>query len=382
MPSLGSDYLAQIDNHLGTRHQSWLFGAGISLKACVPLMWPLTERVREMLNGDASEDLVNLLISDLPSTCHIEHVLSHIGDYQALTERTSKTVQIGGKDFKKDDLENAHTAIVSRIADTIRWGYQADPKTVGKYDAPIVKVDDHRSFIRAALGKAQAGLTDRRRAIRLFSLNYDTLIEDALALESIPYWDGFTGGAVAYRSHRFGENPPDGFYRAYVIKLHGSIDWHLVGNEVTRVRHFDVYPPRTGRVLIYPQATKYVATQRDPFATQFDLFRRTLAEKGENVLSICGYSFGDAHVNQEIEMAMAVPGSRTTLLAFSMKLGPDLERWRNESWGQRLYILTEAGLYVGKEGPYFAPATGKKLDWWTFEGAAKVLSNGAESLTV
>lgn len=39
------DTLAQLDNLLGASNQSWLFGAGISLDAGIPLMWPLTERV-------------------------------------------------------------------------------------------------------------------------------------------------------------------------------------------------------------------------------------------------------------------------------------------------------------------------------------------------
>src|SRR3546814_2442820 len=47
------------------------------------------------------------------------------------------------------------------------------------------------------------------------------------------------------------------------MKLHGSIDW-ILGDEgdVWRVRDTDIYPRRSGSVLIYPQSTKYVATQR------------------------------------------------------------------------------------------------------------------------
>jgi hypothetical protein len=90
-----------------------------------------------------------------------------------------------------------------------------------------------------------------------------------------------------------------------VIKLHGSIDWHLGEDDrVWRVRDGDLYPKKISRVLIYPQSTKYLATQRDPFAAQFDLFRRALGAREENVLATCGYSFGDEHINQEIELAL------------------------------------------------------------------------------
>lgn len=92
------------------------------------------------------------------------------------------------------------------------------------------------------------------------------------------------------------------------------------------MRDGDLYPEKSSRVLIYPQSTKYLATQRDPFAAQFDLFRRTLGSNKENVLAICGYSFGDEHINQEIELALRCPENKTTILAFSQKLNSTLEQ--------------------------------------------------------
>ena len=122
-----------------------------------------------------------------------------------------------------------------------------------------------------------------------------------------------------------------------------------------------------------------MATQRDPFAAQFDLLRRSLASGDENVFATCGYSFGDEHINQEVELSMERPGNKTTLLAFSQGLNPTLERWRKSSWTKRLYIISETGLYVGDEGPYAAPAAGESRDWWTFQGVSKVLTNGPEA---
>ena len=42
MDPAGNDYLKQLDNLLVSGSQSWLFGAGISLNANIPLMVPLT----------------------------------------------------------------------------------------------------------------------------------------------------------------------------------------------------------------------------------------------------------------------------------------------------------------------------------------------------
>jgi hypothetical protein len=133
-------------------------------------------------------------------------------------------------------------------------------------------------------------------------------------------------------------------------------------------------------VLIYPQATKYVATQKDPFAGQFDLLRRTFSSVSDDVLVVCGYSYGDDHINQEIEMILTRPESRTVLISFSFEgtcLPRCLDAWRNSRFGQRVYVATEKGLYVGPGGPLCAPGTGKTRDWWTFSGVTKVLLNGA-----
>lgn len=146
-----------------------------------------------------------------------------------------------------------------------------------------------------------------------------------------------------------------------------------------RIRDGDIYPERSTRVLIYPQSTKYLATQRDPFAAQFDLFRRALSSNAENVLAVCGYSFGDEHINQEIELALNRPENKTTVLAFSSSLSEKLIFWQSMPWAKRLYIITASGLYVGSEGPYFPPASAKTLDWWTFSGITHLLSNGAEA---
>jgi SIR2-like protein len=58
-----------------------------------------------------------------------------------------------------------------------------------------------------------------------FVLNYDTLIENALSLEKIPYTDGFDGGAVGWWDNRTYERRE---LSARVFKIHGSIDgWNL-----------------------------------------------------------------------------------------------------------------------------------------------------------
>jgi hypothetical protein len=389
MDILDNDSLKQLDNLLAASNQSWLFGAGISLDAGIPLMWPLTLRIFTKADEDTEEqqtrNVLKAIKEELPDDSHIEHILSHLGDYATIAKRSKKNeVKIGDTILDVEALVELHSKILKWISDTVRWGYIPacgdGSEKIGTRDETIVKVDRHQDFVSALFKRSQAGVAERKGAVRLFTINYDTLLEDALSLGCFSYWDGFSGGAVAYRSHRYGENEPDSGYRAHVIKLHGSIDWHLDDDaRVWRVRDGDLYPNETSQVLIYPQVTKYLATQRDPFASQFDLFRRRLGTGTENVLAICGYSFGDDHINQEIELALQRPENRTTILAFSSDLNLILERWRTLPWAKRLYIITGKGLYVGSEGPFYPPSDKDSRKWWKFDGVIKILENGAEA---
>jgi len=386
MDTVDDGYLQQLDEFLSRLDQIWLLGAGVSYRAGIPLMNPLTHRVMELSAASAHKQLLDALVDELPEDSHIEHLLSHLSDYATLAKRNrSEQVTIAGIEYNVETLEEAHFEVLKHISETVRWGYRAasegNDALIGSYKNPMVSVTYHLDFLNALIGKRQAGLDGRRPPIRFFTTNYDTLLEDALALGCFPYWDGFSGGSVAFRSHRYGDKEPTTGFRGHVIKLHGSIDWHLSDDgNVWRVRDRDLYPERAGRVLIYPQAAKYIATQRDPFAAQFDIFRRALSSGSDNILAICGYSFGDDHINQEIEFALSAPTSKTTILAFCFEFGalPQvLEAWRQSTWGKRVYVMTQRGLYAGPIGPLHCPEN-DQLNWWTFEGITDVLQNGAE----
>ncbi|MBH0026725.1 SIR2 family protein [Pseudoalteromonas sp. SWN29] len=383
-----NEMLLQLEDHLKCSEFNWLLGAGISYDANLPLMYPLTNKVKKEikeLNKEVYDDILVPLINELPENSHIEHLLSHLGDYAALAERNrEKKAYINGVAIELADLENAHYLIISSISKTIKSGYVEDEngntKIEGTPSAPIVCIASHRNFIDALFNYSSAGIFERRKPINLFTTNYDTLIEDALALQRVSYWDGFSGGAVAHRTLKYGDNLPLSGYRAHLIKMHGSIDWYLCEKGyVWRVRDNDTYPNTARRVLIYPQATKYIATQQDPFSTQFDLFRKTLNSENSNVLAICGYSFGDDHINNEIEFALNKEANKTVIVAFvecSTEIPECLNRWRSREYGRRVLIVSSKGLYVGND----TPIKRKEGDdfWWTFDGMTSILKNGCE----
>lgn len=385
---IDDELFSQIDKHLECSEQSWLLGAGISFDAKLPLMYPLTNKVKKDVknnNNELYEKIIAPLFDELPERCHIEHVLSHLGDYAALAERNKeKKAAINGRGVELAALEEAHNIILESISNVIRCGYvegrdgRADEE--GTLSAPIVDIESHFEFVDTLFNHASAGVYERRKTVNIFTTNYDTLLEDALALNKVPYWDGFAGGAVAHRIQRYGEPVPVNGQRANLIKMHGSIDWFLCDKGyVWRVRDNDRYPKADRRVLIYPQATKYIATQQDPFSSQFDLFRRSLNSSQSNTLAVCGYSFGDDHINNEIEFAISKEENKTVLLAFlecRNEIPACLEKWRKSSFGSRVLVVSLHGLYVGSQGPF------KRKDdddyWWTFKGVTSVLKNGCE----
>lgn len=387
---IDDELFLQIEEHLKCSEQSWLLGAGISFDAKLPLMYPLTNKVKKDVEASHKElydDIITPLFQELPEQCHIEHVLSHLGDYAALAERNKeKKTIISGGEVELATLEEVHNIILESISNVIRCGYVEDKhgNTVeeGSLYEPIVDIKAHLEFIDTLFNHASAGVHERRKTVNIFTTNYDTLLEDALALSKVSYWDGFDGGAVAHRTQKYGEPSPSNGQRANLIKMHGSIDWFLCDKGyVWRVRDNDLYPQAERRVLIYPQATKYVATQQDPFSTQFDLFRKSLNSSNSNILAVCGYSFGDDHINNEIEFALSKEENKTVLIAFLEcrdEIPPCLKKWRSDSFGSRVIIASIHGLYIGKEGPFKRKDEDEDDYWWTFNGVTSVLKNGCE----
>jgi hypothetical protein len=379
----------ELQRLLELSRQYWLLGAGVSLESGIPLMYPLTARVKDCLSAD-ERTMFQRMADDLPQDAHVEHILSHLGDLIAVAERSrSKTCRVGENVVAVADLDVAYKCIIKAIAETVRYGYRPQSghvaEQIGTPSAPLVEVDHHRNFIHQ-LFKGRANLEPRSQ-ISFVTTNYDTLIEDALALERRVALDGFRGGSIAYwdgDSIDPGHSHPN--YSHRVMKLHGSVDWFRDASAgLLRVRYGVKYLADLAGTLIYPQATKYVETQRDPFARIFDCFRRSLRAKDNHLLAIVGYSFGDSHINAEIEAALAESSNKTVVVAFSKEvpvaddqtaLSPVLQDWlSNPRFRHKIHVATDKAIY--SVNGRIAPSGGPQLGWWTFSGVTKFLESGA-----
>ncbi|RKL66487.1 SIR2 family protein [Salipaludibacillus neizhouensis] len=371
----------ELNKHLDSTNQNWLFGAGISYQSNIPLMIPMTKKIEEDLLQDNTTTFLSIK-EFLPVDSHIEHYLSHIGDLIALIERSNKhELTINNVTYNYYSLVTLYNEIISLIGDLVRYGYKESEKIQGNINWPIVEIKYHKAFVRTLFNRRSN--LENITNINFFTTNYDTLLEDALALEKKLVIDGFTGGSMGFWN-------PKVFNTSYqastfkLFKLHGSIDWHKDDeNGLIRCRYGTKYLSDNSNLLIYPQATKYIETQKDPFAFLFNKFRESLNIERDNVLVTCGYSFGDNHINNEIEMSMSLPDNKTNLLIFIKESWIEAEdkttlpeiliKWLDDSnFRNRVFVMSDQGLY--NESSNIEKEQGENTyDWWTFEGLTNLL---------
>ena len=360
------DVVQDMRELLSQSRLAFLLGAGCSKNAGLPLMLKLTEEVLE--HDKYSEETKKLLdaVRKLFSGANdatIEDYMSEIVDFLSIAERrtqrgaTLPKVSVVDQELSSEELQDALDEIKRAVLSSI--------------EDKEVDVTTHQQFVRAIHSSLQAGKAGR--GVDYFVLNYDTLIEDALGLERVVYFDGFIGAATGWWEPSTFKT--DG-KTARVFKIHGSIDWRLLEGDSLprRIRSRIKTESANNHVLIYPAATKYQETQRDPFAQMLNQMRQSLcpSEGKEMVLAICGYSFGDSHINLEIENALQQSEGRLTIAAFVATDKPEgeLSEWlADASISEQIRVYANMGYFHGNNKLERSDGT----PWWKFEILARLL---------
>jgi hypothetical protein len=362
------DAVEKFEELLVQSGRAFLIGAGCSKCAGLPLTAELTQEAIKSDTLDATSKAILAAVKSLfdgAANSHIEDYLSELVDLLAISERRTERgasqaqVQIDGQPYSAAQLRAA--------AEQIK---QAISQAIGK----PVAIETHRAFVAAVRRLARDGKAASSSVVDYLVLNYDTVIEDALALERIPYADGIDGGVTGWWSpETFGR---DGL-AARVLKLHGSVDWcEIAGDPLPRriAPTLQVQDMQERRILIWPASTKYRETQLDPFAQLADQARRVMRPNrgSQRVLVICGYSFGDAHINIEIDRALRESAGDLTVIAFSSEesLMGKLKEW-NQTTGIRdqVLIFAKRGFFHGDT----AEPSSHDLPWWKFENVVRLL---------
>ena len=348
---------------------AFLIGAGCSRCAGLPLTNELTDKVLEDDKLDSPSKKILIAVREKFAggvDASIEDYLSEIVDLLAITERREErrveenAVVVGTASYTAEQLRNTSNQIKQAIASAI------DRK---------VNIDTHQRFVTSVHRPLRVGRQGLSQPVDYIVLNYDTIIEDSLAMARIPYADGLSGGATAWwDTSAFDVDSVS----AHVIKLHGSINWYQFPDNPLPRRigtGIELENQEEIPLLIWPSSTKYQEAQLDPFAQLLNRARRALQPNSgsQRLLVICGYSFSDKHINLEIDRALHESGGNLTIAVFTDRneLTGLLKDWREDNAVRdQVLVFAKRGFFHGDE----KDASTEDLPWWKFENLTRILN--------
>jgi hypothetical protein len=375
-----------IKNLLSQTRVSFLIGAGCSFCAGLPLMDDLTKKVYDDLITNMDNEEVNKSIKllneireryDGINNVSIEDVLSEVQDIYAILQR-----QINKGIENPEHLTQNNSYNIKQVSQLLKKIKMSIRDILGD---PIDTIEYHRKFCNAVHYGLKQGRDRTTKPINYFILNYDTILEDALALEGISFNDGFVGGATAWWDpSRFKGNKDvlggNRKLEAHVYKLHGSIDWIKPSNSDLPMRIRDTLPRKdiVGQegepVVIYPASIKYKETQHDPYAQMIMNFRNHLSDTQNHVLAVMGYGFNDSHINIEIRDGIkASNGSLSVVIFLGTKELPScISEWlKDEDILSQILVLGKNSIW--KNGEKLLDSE-EEIDWYKFEYISELLS--------
>jgi len=282
-------------------------GCGVAVRngdaPLVPNVEGLTKMVTEKVSaGEYSDKFLSIIEQfreDGKDAPNVEVILSHIRALKIVAGNSTV------RGLTKDDLAKLEGQICTIIAEVV------------DQNLPTLKTPHHQfaKWIRS---------TPRSVPVEIFTTNYDLLLEQALEDCEVPYFDGFIGARRAFfdltsieQDHLLPRDQlPSRWARLW--KLHGSINWRLVrdgDDKVFVVR--SMLKNKGDSLLIHPSHMKYEQSRRMPYLAMMDRLRSFVARK-QAFLIICGYSFGDDHINEAIAQGLR---SNSNATAFALQYG-------------------------------------------------------------
>ncbi len=283
--------------------QDWLSLFYLAIRYCGAANSPITRdeilNRRDELNGNTAS----------PLAANFEQVLAQLHRWCGALPASGVHLRFDGRpdiDAKAEDLSAAllhGTRALARLCNL---------PSEGKKDGLVT----YKVLLRKLLTRPL-----NLKRVNIFTLNYDTLVEQAADAEGVVLIDGFVG--TQHRVFRPESYEQDLYFPAettegrvhrfdrvlHLYKLHGSITWRSSEPTIddpygVRCEPFD--PKSSEPLLIYPTPAKYGETLGLPYSELFRRFAGALT-RPQSVLFVIGYGFGDEHVNAIIRQALAVP---------------------------------------------------------------------------
>jgi hypothetical protein len=359
--------IQRLRQYLEVRNLSVLIGNGCSIPLGAPLIGDVGSLIAEFKKSefcladpaDQSIALETLKVF-LPEKGKIgvEPLLTVLANVQANEKLLGRSTTIEG---------NIVTAMAAECLERLlkKWLF-LKCKAVSNTDDANLRF--HEELLRRILLRS----TTLPRA-KLFTLNYDLLIERALDNLGVLYFDGFLGTinrtlrteSYHYDLYYPGETTEGRVTRVdrviHLYKLHGSINWRRYGVKGSDViiRHGRPEDTEFGDVMVYPSPLKVTEMNGYPYS---EMFRHlsTQIHQPQSVLLVIGYRFQDSHVNRLVYQALSIPSFVLVIVTPSLTepkegdaIGDEHEIWRLIQLDSKR-ILVIVGGEKGTDGNYIS----------------------------
>lgn len=177
----------------------------------------------------------------------------------------------------------------------------------------------HRQFFSRIVRSRRSNLP----RTKIFTTNYDLVIERALDELGYPYIDGFSGTVdrrlnLAYYGldfHRVETASQQVVARAdsalYLHKIHGSLNWKAEVDSSAGITTLEVVQVAEGSasiddpVLIYPTTAKEGDSLSYPYSDLMRLLSDAVQQNDTAILTI-GYGYSDPHINRILLRSLAI----------------------------------------------------------------------------
>ena len=313
-----------------------LLGSGASFHLGSPRTRDLTNKqvvdlIKDSGEEPTDEDAALLRTINPTDNGDLEKLLNGLQLAASLADQTEQyAVTLGsGSDstsYSKVDVDGLRRRINRALAEACRL-----PKTGGGREAPydIDPLLAHRTFLSRILRSRRANLPRPR----VFTTNYDLVVESALDELGYPYIDGFSGTVdrrlnLAFYGldfHRIETTTQSVLARAegalYLHKVHGSLNWRstsdrdrLTGLESLEVRQRDAAARDDELVLIYPTSAKEGDTLAYPYSDLLRLLGDAVQQEDTAVI-VAGYGFADPHINRLLLRSLATNSALNVIVA-------------------------------------------------------------------
>lgn len=357
-PKTVREYLSSL---LQVRNLVVLLGSGASFHLGSPKTRDLSnQQVMDLMKGAGGEptsvDEALLATINPTDSGDLEKLLNGLQLASSLAGQAGQdAVTLGSgaesRAYPKSDVDGLRQRINRALAEACRL-----PKEAGSL-APPFDTDPllaHRTFLSRIVRSRRSNLPRPR----IFTTNYDLVIESALDELGYPYIDGFSG-TVARRLnlafygldfHRVETTTQSVLARAegalFLHKVHGSLNWRsssdrdrLTGLESLEVKQSDA-PADDELVLIYPTSAKEGDTLAYPYSDLLRLLGDAV-QQDDTAVIVAGYGFADPHINRLLLGSLATNSALNVLVAdpFAVLDEADIAALTSEAEQRRLRDL-------------------------------------------